>query len=142
MENVKLPQSRPPDPPPRTSQSHRKSLWVREGRENLSSGWKLELGALGLGKCEGPGDRGGERPLSGALETAGPQGWGWGAALEAKARENSSMVVRGQGEGLGGRKGLGDEAGEASSWWEVWEGPTAQAAREELEGARRLWTPG
>lgn len=32
------------------------------------------------------------------------------------------MVVRGQGEGLGGRKGLGDEAGEASSWWEVWGG--------------------
>ena len=52
------------------------------------------------------------------------------------------MVMRGQGEGLEGRIGLGDEAGETSSWWEVWVGPAAQAAREELAGAPRLWTPG
>lgn len=42
------------------------------------------------------------------------------------------MAVRGQGEGLEGRRGLGAEAGKASSWWEVWAEPAAQAAREEL----------
>ena len=42
------------------------------------------------------------------------------------------MAVRGQGEGLEGRRGLGDEAGKASSWWEVWARPAVQAVREEL----------